>query len=398
MSVAVILGDVHLGKGLTIGKPGIGSALNSRVVDQLNILEWTLTQAIESMASVIIITGDIFEDSNKPHPTLIALFMSWLVKCTKNNIDVHIVAGNHDILRSGQFYMSALDVISAADIDGVHIYTRISTLHIQGASFTLVPYRDRRSFNTDSNIEALKLLQEKFPYEISEIDRANAKIVIGHLAIEGSIFVGDEVDDMSNELFCPVDFFNGYDYVWMGHVHKPQVMSKHPFVAHIGSMDISDFTESDHKKIIIIFDPEAKSPYKYLEIPTRPLNQISISVPDDIIDTTSYVIGEIKQNLSKAMIRLNITFNNPDLANVDRTKVETHLNGLGAFHICRINEEKRISSIKKNTAIENMDNTVNEITAIKMFADSNINEDIRNDFITLANSVVKECSDAKDSK
>ena len=27
----------------------------------------------------------------------------------------------------------------------------------------------------------------------------NAKILIGHLAIEGSIFVGDEVDDMNNE-------------------------------------------------------------------------------------------------------------------------------------------------------------------------------------------------------
>jgi exonuclease SbcD len=398
MSTTVILGDPHLGRSLSIGKPGLGSALNSRIIDQLNILEWTLSRAIEFDANNIIITGDIFNDP-KPHPTIISLFVSWLKKCTDCDIDVHIIAGNHDVLRSGQFYISALDIISAADMEGVYVYKSMSTLITPGASFTLMPFRDRRSFNTDSNAEALKLMQDKMPYELSGIDLSVAKIVVGHLAIEGSIPVGDEIDDVVNELYCPVSMFKGYDFVWMGHVHKPQIMSKSPFIAHIGSMDKSDFSEADHKKTIVIFDPEENIPYKYLEIPTRQLNQISVSVPDHITDTTSYVIKNLKEkqlDLTKSIVRLNVSFDSSDVVSVDRSAIEKCLNDLGTFHISRISEERKVAPIKQNSATEGIDSTVNEATAIKMYADANIDDNMKNDFIALASQIVRECSDLKD--
>lgn len=401
MSITVILGDPHIGKGLSIGKPGIGSALNSRVVDQLNILEWTLDRAMEHMARQIIITGDVFQDS-KPHPTLIALFVSWLKKCTDNDIDVHIIAGNHDILRSGQFYMSALDIISAADIEGVYVYKHMSTLHMPGASFTLIPYRDRRSFNTDSNVEAMQSIRTAVPYELASIEAPNAKVVVGHLSIEGSIPVGDEIDDLGNELFCPVEMFKGYDFTWMGHVHKPQVLSKAPYVSHIGSMDLSDFGETDHTKVIIVFDPKKSQPYKYLEIPSRPLKQISVSVPASDVSTTDYVINELKSkhaDLNKAIVNLNITLGGPDLVAVDRTRVENCLAELGSFHISRISEEKKVALIKKNSTTEAINSTVNEVTAIKTYADTNVDAKIRNDFVSLAIAIAKECSpDIKEGK
>jgi exonuclease SbcD len=393
----LILGDCHIGKGLSIGRPGIGSSLNSRVADQFNILEWTLERAIEFYASNIILTGDVFDDP-KPHPQLISMFISWLKKCTDNDINVHIIAGNHDVLRSGQFYVSALDIISSFDMDGVFIYKYMSTLHTPGASFTLMPFRDRRSFNTDSNAAAIKIMQDKMPYELSGIDLSHAKIVIGHLAIEGSIPVGDEIDDMTNELFCPVSMFKGYDYTWMGHVHKPQTMSKTPFVAHIGSMDLSDFGEADHRKLIVVFNPKNSNPYKYLEIPTRPLNQISVSVPASITDTTSYVIKELNNkrlDLTKSIVRLNVSLDSSDTVNMDRTTIEKCLNDLGAFHICRINEERKITPIKKSAATDGIDSTVNESTAIKMYADANVDEHMKNDFVALASQIVKECAEVK---
>jgi DNA repair protein SbcD/Mre11 len=397
MSISVIVPDLHLGKSLSCGKPGIGTALNSRLVDQCNILEWVLKQAIDFNASYIILTGDCFEDP-KPHPTIISLFISWLKKCVDADMEVHIVAGNHDILRTGQFYTSALDIISVADIEGVYVYKHMTTLHTPGVSFTLMPFRDRRSFNTDSNADALQILSNKMPYELSGIDLKQTKIVVGHFAIEGSIPIGDEIDDMTNELFCPISIFKGYDYVWMGHVHKPQIISKSPFVAHLGSMDLSNFSESNQKKFILIFNSnEYKEPYRYLEIPTRPLNQISISVPENITDTTAYIVKELKDkynNLTKSIVRLNISLDNPDVISIDRLAVENCLNDLGAFYITRINEERKIAPIKNNIE-ENIDNTVNEQTAIKMFADNNVDISIKNDFIALATQIVKDCSENK---
>lgn len=393
MSVALVVGDPHLGKGCSIGRPGIGSAINSRIADQFTILDWVFDRALKFYAVNIILTGDIFDDP-KPNSIIVSMFISWLKKCTDADIDIHIVAGNHDILRSGQFYTSALDIISAADMDGVFVYKYISTLHMPGVSFTMLPFRDRRSFNVDSNAAAVALMQDKMPYELSGIDKSQAKVVIGHMAIEGSIPIGDEIDDMTNELFCPPSMFKGYDYVWMGHIHKPQTMFNTPYISHIGSMDVSNFSESDHKKVIVIFDPKASEPYKYLEIPTRPLNQISVSVPETITDTTSYVVKELfeKHNsLARSIVRLNVSLENSDVVSIDRTVVEKTLNDLGAFHICRINEERKVAPIKKSAATECIDNTVNESVAIKMYADANVDASMKNDFVALANEIVNDC-------
>uniref|UniRef100_UPI00112EFCBC metallophosphoesterase family protein n=1 Tax=Escherichia coli TaxID=562 RepID=UPI00112EFCBC len=99
----VILGDVHLGKGMNLGKVGIGSKLNSRLVDQIKLLDWTLAQAIENNCSHIVITGDIFEDP-KPSSSLITIFISWLKQCTIHYVNVHLIRGNHDFLRNGTVY------------------------------------------------------------------------------------------------------------------------------------------------------------------------------------------------------------------------------------------------------------------------------------------------------
>src|SRR3972149_1767402 len=112
MSITLIVGDVHLGKGVGIGKPGIGNSLNSRIVDQIQLLDWVLDRAIEINASAIILTGDICQDI-KPDYVLIELLIEWLKRCSSYNIEVHIIAGNHDLKRTGARFSSYLDLISA---------------------------------------------------------------------------------------------------------------------------------------------------------------------------------------------------------------------------------------------------------------------------------------------
>ena len=190
MSNAIILGDVHLGKGINIGKSGIGAALNSRIVDQLNLLDWTLDRAVEYHADSIIITGDVFEDP-KPAPSLITYFIAWLKKCQVYGVHVHIIRGNHDVFRSGFIYNSPLDIISEVELENVDIYKDIDTIMIDTTAFTFVPFRDRKSFSVASNAEAISLVRDSLVYELAAIPATYHKVLIGHLAIEGSIPVGD---------------------------------------------------------------------------------------------------------------------------------------------------------------------------------------------------------------
>ncbi len=377
MTNAIILGDVHLGKGTNIGKGGIGSTLNSRIVDQLNLLDWTLDRALEHHAEHIIITGDVFEDP-KPHPALITLFISWLKKCQVHNVTVHVIVGNHDILRNGLVSTSPLDIISEVEMEMVNIYKEINTVIIGTTAFTMVPFRDRKSFMVSSNADAVALVRDSLVYELASIPDTYHKVLIGHLAIEGSIPVGDEIDDLANELFCPLDMFQGYDYVWMGHVHKPQVMKKKdPYIAHIGSMDISNFGESDHKKHIVIFNCEQENGWFTENLPTRPLQKITVSVPKDTEDTTAYVLGELKKAgvQDKAIVRVEVALTSPDLKSVNKTTIEKYLTGQGAFNVNAISESKKVNLIKKDNS-NTIDSKMDVTAAIKTYASTYV-EDVR---------------------
>lgn len=397
MPHAIILGDVHLGKGTNIGKAGVGANLNSRIADQINLLEWTLEQAEECDADDIIVTGDIFEDP-KPDPTLITLFISWLKKCQAYNVRVHLIRGNHDILRSGFIYSSPLDIISEVELDNVSVYKDIDTILIGTSAFTMLPFRDRKSYSVNSNAEALSLLRDSIIYELASIPVTYKKVLIGHLAIEGSIPIGDEIDDVTNELFCPLDMFKGYDYVWMGHVHKPQIMKKKdPFIAHIGSMDISNFGETDHQKHIVIYDCNAtsKKPKDIKWLPTRSLQKISITIPKDTKDSTKYVLDILegyktsKSKFDKAIVKLDVALSTPELKSVNKSKIEKFLTDNGAFNVAGISESKKIALIKKDTK-NTIDTKMDVPAAIKTYAKTYVDEKVRPEFIELAMEILAE--------
>jgi DNA repair exonuclease SbcCD nuclease subunit len=394
MANALILGDVHLGKGVNIGKSGIGSSLNSRIADQVNLLDWTLDQAEDLFAHDIIITGDVFEET-KPPTSLITIFISWLKKCQAHDINVHIIMGNHDILRSGFIYTSPLDIISEVDLDNVFIYKDINTIIIGTTAFTMMPFRDRKSFSVNSATEALSLLKDSLVYELASIPATYTKVLIGHLAIEGSIPVGDEIDDLTNELFCPVDMFTGYNYVWMGHVHKPQVMKKSkPYIAHIGSMDISNFGETDHKKFIVILSThgemflENKDIWGIRYLPTRTLKKVLVVVPKDTVDSTAYVLDELKKldALDKATVRVEVSLASPEIKSVNKSSIEKYLLSQGVFNVTAISESKKVALIKKDSN-NTIDTKMDVASAIKTYANTYVEDKMRPAFIELATEI-----------
>ena len=371
MSLTLIVGDIHLGKGLSIGKPGIGSSLNSRIKDQMALLDWIVDLAIDNHVRSIILTGDICEDA-KPDYVLLEIFFDFLKKLEAHNIECEIIAGNHDIKRTGSHYKSFLDLITSADIPGIRVHKYINTVFIDNVGFTLMPFRDRRSLSCKTDIDAFKKLKELLTYEVESIPSNYHSVLIGHLAIKGSIFVGDEFDNEINELMCPIDVFQGYEYVWMGHVHKPQVCSRKPYIAHIGSLDISDFGETDHKKVVVLFDSSSPSNFTEIEVPSRPLRRISIDVPEGFIPT-NYVIDQInalnkKQTFKKAIVKVEINLLDEDAENIDREKVEKAIYNCGAYYICNLSESRN-TFVMPLANKYNIDNKIDTKAAIKIWAD-----------------------------
>jgi len=387
----IILGDVHLGKGLSIGKPGIGSGLNSRMADQVKLLDWTLSKAIENHVSDIVITGDVF-DEPKPNPSVINLFISWLKRCVSENLNVHIIYGNHDFVRSGSFISSPLDIVAELNYENIYTYKENKTVLFNNMGITFIPFKDRKSLNTDVNKEAIDIIQNQLSYELPIIPKEHFKLVIGHLALENSIPVGDEFNDLANELICPLSMFRGYDYVFMGHVHKPQVLSKLPYISHIGSMDISDFGECNQKKHIVIFNPDELIPFKYIEIPSRKLTKISIQVPENV-NTTEYVENYIKYNhddIQDHTVQIDISLTQVDATPVNKKKIEELLHSFNVHHVPKFIESKKIALIKDNNKNVNIDSHIDENKAIQLYANKFVDEKYQEKFIKSATDLIFE--------
>lgn len=398
MSTSLIVGDIHLGKSVQIGKPGIGNAINSRIADQVKLLDWVVDRAIDEHANSIILTGDICE-SVKPDYILLELFVDFLKKCDTHSIEVHIIAGNHDLKRTGVRYASYLDLIASFEMPNVYIYKNISTIFRNNIAFTMVPFRDMRSLNCTENNKALEKISSLLTYELSSIPYGYTKVVVGHLAIEGSIYIGDEFDNLSNELMCPTSMFEGYDYTFMGHVHKPQELEEEPYVAHVGSLDISDFGETDHKKIIISFDDDKDPKFKEITVPTRPLRHISINVPASV-DSTVYVLKHIKAvhkntPLDDSITKIEIKLLDEDSDGSDRQEIEQEAYNLGAFHVI-LTESKMLSAKPINAQVQ-VSNEIKPGAAVEIYAEieSFISDKEKNDFVNYCKSIINEYESQK---
>lgn len=348
----LILGDLHIGKGISIGKPAEQGNLNSRIQDQVDLLDWTYDQCVKQDVKHIVITGDVYQDY-RPHPAVIGIFMRWLKKCERGGIEVHIIMGNHDILRSGQYVVSALDLVSELELESAKVYKNVTRIELDDFTLVFVPFRDKRMYDAKSKETALKMLGDEIA-KVTKDGSSKPKIAIGHLALEGSLSVGDEISDQLNELYVPPEMFEWFDYVWMGHIHHPQVIQHHkPYAAHIGSLDRSDFskTEIEHGKVAILLDTSVENNFKEIELPTRALRPLKVDVPSGK-DSTEFVINELclldkKATVKGSIVKLEIQLNGQELENVDREKVDSYLrNNLEVHHICNFSESRAISTIQ----------------------------------------------------
>lgn len=371
----LILGDIHLGKGISAGKPAEQGKLNSRIQDQIDLLDWAYKHCLDKHIEHIVITGDVYQDY-RPHPAVIGIFMRWLKKCERSAITVHIVMGNHDILRSGQYVVSALDLVSELELEGATVYKDISRIELDDYTLVFVPFRDKRMYEAKSKEEALQKLEAEMLPVLAE-PSSKTKVCIGHLALEGSLSIGDEISDHLNELYVPPEMFEWFDFVWMGHIHHPQVIQHHkPYAAHIGSLDRSDFskTEVEHGKIAIVLDASTDKRYLELDLPTRNLWPINVDVPPGK-ESTEYVINELcliskKIDFKNSIVRLEIQLNGSELDNVDRDKIESYLrNNLEIHHLCGFSEARTISAIQIDPE-DAFDNSMNVDDTINKWAET----------------------------
>lgn len=386
MQKFLVLGDIHLGKAVNLGKNYIGSIYNSRLNDQIALLDWTLEQAIEHQVESIITTADVFEET-KVDAFIFSVFLEWLKKCEYENIRVDIIAGNHDILRHGNIVYSNLDIINHIDLKDIYFHKSTKNIQFDDIGFTFLPFNDRKSLGELTVQGALDKIKVLLEYNVSELNYK--KVLIGHMALENSIPIGNEFSDLQNEILIPFSMLKDYDLTIMGHVHKFQQLK--PNIYHIGSMDISDFGEQNEEKFLMLI---SKDDVQKIKIPTRKLTHLNVSIPKDIENATDYLLSQLKEiKVKDSIIRMEINIENTATKSLNKKVIEEYLNHNNIHNIAGFSETRN-KEIVKTTVNNDISYSTDVSQAIVSYSKQKYTDDKDiSDYISLSTEILESLDD-----
>lgn len=267
--------DLHIGK--YIGTYDLKE-------DTEYVLNQVVDTAIRERVEVVLISGDVFDRPN-PSEEAIKMYVSFLKELLDKNIKVIAISGNHDsgirlsaykdILGKGYFvegeFNSPMRKVSLSDEFGP-------------VNFYLLPFFT--PFIVKSNLKLEKGL-ENYDLAMDEIikreniDTSQRNIILAHQFVAGFKFGGSEEDfsysngdekNVAGVGIISLDKFQNFDYVALGHIHKPQKISRET-IRYSGSLLKYKTSEIDGPdKSVVIIDLKEKGNIEVKLDPIKPLH------------------------------------------------------------------------------------------------------------------------------
>ena len=252
----------------------------SRAREHQQFLNWLVEQSQSQQIDAIVVAGDIF-DTGTPPSYAREMYFDFIAKLHQVQCQLVVLAGNHDsvaMLSESQNLLQQLStrVISAVseDIDQ-QVFVVKSLKTQQQAVICAIPFiRPRdivKSYAGQSADEKQRSLQQAISahYQhlfehaqvLSNANKVDGNrlpiIATGHLTTIGAT-TSDSVRDIyigTLEAF-PASEFPNADYIALGHIHRPQKVTKSDHIRYCGSPIALSFDEAKTQKNIVIVEFE----------------------------------------------------------------------------------------------------------------------------------------------
>lgn len=297
------LADLHIGKIIFE---------QSLLEDQ----EYMLNKIIEKIKAenidAILIAGDVY-DRSIPQADAIDLldrFLNILIKELKKK--VFIIAGNHDSkerLGFGNKIFENEGLFISSKYEGkikkVELQDEYGKLNIYMLPF-IKPIEVKKYFDDEtlSYDETIKKIIEK-----EDIDESQRNIILTHQFVTA---IGEEVERTESEVLTlggtdnvDISNYNKFDYVAIGHVHRPQRIGRDT-ARYAGTMLKYSFSEVNHKKTMPIIDFKEKVNIDIKLVELKPLRDMR-----EIKGPIEKLLENYEEENAKDYIRAIITNEEP---------------------------------------------------------------------------------------
>lgn len=262
------LADLHLGKSVN----GF-----SMIEDQRYILNQILNLLAQEAVTTVMIAGDVY-DKAVPSGEAVKLLDWFLASLVEKKIEVMMIAGNHD---SGDRLSFGSSLFENMHIHIVGNYEGSIPHYVMNDGygplyFYLCPFIRPITVNRYIADEKEKVgdYTQAMQYVIQKenIDFTQRNMILSHQFVTGAqvdengseeLVVGG-LDQISSEVY------DGFDYVCLGHIHRPQTIQKDT-IRYSGTPLKYSLSESNQIKVLPIIDFKEKGNIEIKEIQLTPL-------------------------------------------------------------------------------------------------------------------------------
>ena len=263
------LADLHLGKQMNDV---------SLLPDQEYVLEQIVSIADSERADAVLIAGDVYQRSS-PQAEAMALFDSFVSRLSGMGKAVFIISGNHDSAQRISYFSSLIRS------SGVHVTEafdgRMQSAVLRDGDGEIViwmlpflrPSQVKRKLPEEKIItcqDAIGAVLRQTP-----VDPAKRNILLCHQFITGSETSDSEEMAVGGLDNIDASVFDAFDYVALGHIHKPQKVLRDT-LRYAGSPLKYSFSEANHKKSVTVVDLCEKGDIELRTVPLYPLHDVRL--------------------------------------------------------------------------------------------------------------------------
>lgn len=303
------LSDLHLGKQMNDW---------SLLLDQEAILQQIVSIADSEQVEAVLIAGDVYQRSS-PQAEAMALFDAFVSHLVQLGKKVFVISGNHDSAQRISYFSS---LISSSGVYVTEAFEgKMQSVTLQDSDGDIViwmlpflrPSQVKRKLPEEKIItyqDAVEAVLRQTP-----IDPAKRNILMCHQFITGSEISDSEERAVGGLDNIDASVFDAFDYVALGHIHKPQRILRDT-LRYAGSPLKYSFSEANHQKSVAIVTMREKGETQVRTVPLHPMRDVRLieGTLDEIMSmpySEDYVWITLHDELPPPDARVTLSVNFP---------------------------------------------------------------------------------------
>lgn len=259
----------------------VGKRVNefSMLEEQEHILGQILQMMQSEKADGILIAGDVY-DKSQPSSAAVELLDDFLTRLTALGKPVFMISGNHDsperlgfgsrILEKNGLYIAGVfdGTVQKVSLDDVYGKVNIYLLPFLKPAMAR-PYFEKPFETYDETVRSI--------LEATQVSLEERNVLVAHQFVLDEMREPERSDSESVSVggldHVDVSAFQNFDYVALGHIHRPQKIGRST-VRYAGSPLKYSFSEAHHTKSVTVVELGEKGKVTVNQLALTPLRDL----------------------------------------------------------------------------------------------------------------------------